>query len=457
MKAIKKFTIDTKELSSNEKVLLDILVSAAEVSAGIYLKQKNDEHPGANFYPSDATKEEIEKAAKKDPAILNPYTIVKRNDSGQLIAVPYAVEYKEELTQVADLLKKAAESSDDQNFKEYLLERAKDLFNTNYDKSNIAWLKTGDSKIGCVIGAFDRYLDKLFFKKRGFMSWIGVLDQKSTEDAKRFVSMTLATERKYLPGSQRTKIPEIRTRIENTAIFSGLVADFIFTGNNLPSSADIDLIKKHGTLLTVFNSSVQWRFENWIYPIFKNIFSESIQKKYSKEELYSAFLKNVIAHETCHSLMRYKDAAERLEEYFPFFDELHTDLLGIKAAGTILLKDGITQKELESFLLVYICRTLHWQAQARNDSHIVHYATGGAMALNFIVQGKTLKDRDGKFFVSDFGKLFICLDQLSYILDYYIALANHSEAKEFLAKYGTFDIFEKQFLPKLSDLENIKK
>ena len=452
MRSIKRFKIDTEELSLEEKVLFKKLISAAELIAFLYSKQKNNRYPGANFYPFDASKKEIEEAAKKNPAILDPYTFVRRDKKGKLISVPFYNEFEKELKKISKLLKEAASLSKDLKFKSYLQKRADDLLIGNYDKSNILWLKAEDSKIGCVIGAFDRYLDKLFFRKRAYMAWIGILDEKETKEARKLISMSLAAEKRYLPGAKRAKIPKIRARIEDTAIFSGLVADFVFAGNNLPSSADIHLIKKHGTLLTVFNSSVEWRFEKWIFPIFKEIFDENFQKKYSKKELYQAFLKSIITHETCHSLMRYEDATTRLQEYFPFFDELYTDILAVKCCGTLLLKDGLTQKELEAFLLVYICRNLHWLTQIKDQPHTIHYATGGAISLNFLMQGKTLKKKNQRFFVQDFGKLFICIDQLSHILDYYIALGNYNEAKEFLAKYGSFKLFQKDFLPKLTKI-----
>ena len=59
MRGIKKFKIDTKELSQKEKVLFKKLISAAELTAPLYLKQKNNKHPGANFYPMTLPKKRL--------------------------------------------------------------------------------------------------------------------------------------------------------------------------------------------------------------------------------------------------------------------------------------------------------------------------------------------------------------------------------------------------------------
>ncbi len=444
---IKRFSVDLSSFSEKEKTVFQKLIEASELLGSLYEQQKDVRYPGAGFYPSDAAKQEIETASQKNPAILSPYTFVVRERKGDLKAIPFHVKFKKELKPIAGLLREAAKISDDKNLSRYLESRAKALLTDNYDESNILWLKTEKSKIGCVIGPFDRYLDKIFFKKRAYMAWVGILDEKRTNEAERLNSMIFSSERKFLPGAKKAKIPQIRVRIEDTAIFSGLVADFMFAGNNLPSSADIDLIKTHGTLFTVFNPSVRWRFEKWIWPIFQSVFNGEFQARFSQEELYKGLLRSIVLHETCHSLMRYDDAAERLQEYFPFFDELHTDILAVKSCGLLLLKDALSQKELEAFLITYICRQLHWLTDSFQNPQLIHYATGGAISLKFLLETGALKKEPEKF-ILDFGKIFICIDELSDIIEHYLALGKHSEAKEFIDEYGSLEIFE-EFKDKL--------
>lgn len=449
--SFKRFKLNTRELSQKEKALFEKLVKAAELLGPLYDKQKNNKYPGANFYPPDASREEIQKAAQNNQAILSPYTFVERDKDGELRAVPFHIKFKEELKKIAQLLKEAAVLSQDKHFNGYLKARADDLLRDNYDKSNILWLKTEKSKIGFVIGPFDRYLDKLFFKKRAYMAWVGILEKQETKEAERLKTMLFTAQRRYLPGAKKTEIPSIKVRLEDTALFSGLIADFMFVGNNLPSSADLYLVKKYGTMFTVFNPTVRQRFDKGIFPIFKAIFSKSIQGDYSKEELYLAHVRSIILHEACHSLMRYEDAALRLEEFFPFFDELYTDILGIKICGSILLKDGISQKELEALLIILVCRHLYWLWSVVKNPGIISYATGGAISLNFMLSGKTLKQK-GRFLMPDLNRLFICVNQLSNILEYYIALGTRAEAREFIKKYGSFDVFQQHFLPKLTKI-----
>jgi len=453
MKAFLRFADGNKKLNAQERKVVEKLFEATKIISSLYLAQKNPKYPGANFYPHDATKDEIEKAAKNDPELLSPYTFVERK-KGKLIAVPYHVKFKREVEEIARLLKEAALLSSDKKFRNYLQARAQDFLKDNYDRSNILWLKTEHSKIGCAIGPFDRYLDKMFFQKRAYMAWIGILDANLSEEMAKFKELILTSERIYLPGSKRAKIAHVKIRIEDSLVFSGLIADFVFVGNNLPSSADIDLIKKHGTIFTLFKPTLEWRFENWIFPIFRQVFDSATQREYSVEELRQAFIKTSVLHEACHSLMRYEDAPERLQELFPHFDELFTDLLGIKGCGTLILKNALTERELELITITTICHSLYFFTSLPMRPHLNPYATGGGMILDFLLKGEALIKRANGFHLDSYRAL-IALNQLTSIIEYYVALGNYQEAKEFLKKFPPNKTFA-PFVPYLKGIPNEK-
>src|SRR3989344_2676552 len=158
-------SLEKLKLSEEERRIIDKLTAAAQVIGVLYERQKNPALPGSGFYPPNTTRQEVENAAKQNPGILSPYTLVERDEKGNLIAVPYSRAFKKELKKVAKLLLDAADVSQDISFRAYLRGRANDLLCDNYDESNILWLQTENAKIGFVIGAFDRYLDKLFFVK----------------------------------------------------------------------------------------------------------------------------------------------------------------------------------------------------------------------------------------------------------------------------------------------------
>ena len=69
---------------------------------------------GANFYPADMTREEFETAYLPGKAGL--YSLVRRNEKGELYLVPYHVAFADELNATADLLRQAAGLADNIHF-----------------------------------------------------------------------------------------------------------------------------------------------------------------------------------------------------------------------------------------------------------------------------------------------------------------------------------------------------
>ncbi len=86
--------------------------------------------PGANFYPAGATKEEIEKWIRSLPEADRAratgfFTVIRRAANGQFTAVPYSVEYQNELAHAAALLREAADLSAEPTLKAFLTKRAR--------------------------------------------------------------------------------------------------------------------------------------------------------------------------------------------------------------------------------------------------------------------------------------------------------------------------------------------
>ena len=67
-----------------------------------FVEEVGPKPAGANFYPSDMTKEEFEAAELSDKASL--YTFLRRNEDGSLKTVPYREMFPEQVQRAADLL-----------------------------------------------------------------------------------------------------------------------------------------------------------------------------------------------------------------------------------------------------------------------------------------------------------------------------------------------------------------
>ena len=149
--------------------------------------------PGARFYPEDMTKEEFEAADL--PGKDSLYSLIRRDEAGKLVVVPYHEAYKAELQQVAALLRQAAEVASDHGFRKYLGLRADALLSGDYQPSDMAWMDMKDSPIDVVIGPIESYQDALYGTKAAFETFVLVKDIEWSKRLARFAQ--------HLPALQR--------------------------------------------------------------------------------------------------------------------------------------------------------------------------------------------------------------------------------------------------------------
>lgn len=436
-------------LTASEKKVVNKLIEAAKAIAPIYQKQENIAHSGANFYPHDATKDEITKAAKDDRSILSPYTVVERGKDGKLIAIPYHIKYKTQLEKVARLLKEAADLTQNSDFAKRLRTQADALLDGTYEVSDIYWLTMKPYKIDIAIGPIERYNDQLFFTKCSYQAWVGIMDEEETKEAIQFKDFIAVARRRTLTPSEKIDfLTKIQVRVDNTLIFSGLIARFMFTSSNLPNN--VKLMERYGSEITIFKESFNKKFDTEHHPIFHAIFEEKFQQGYPVEVLRLGSLRNSYLHEISHPLLRYRDAEDRLKEYFPIFDEIAASVFGVKACGSLVLKDVISEKELEAIMVTFVARAFSWWISYLKEPSVVHYAQGFAIAINFFLESGAIMEADG-FSWPNFNKMFLALEELSESLETLISMGSYAEAKHVVEKYGSLEIFER-FRPNLKNL-----
>ena len=104
---------------------------------------------GARFYPEDMTAEEFD--ALDDPAKNSPYTLIRRDESGNLKVVWYHDAYKESIEKITRYLEGAATMTIKESVRNFLLKRAEALRTDDYYESDLAWMDMKDSKMDIVI------------------------------------------------------------------------------------------------------------------------------------------------------------------------------------------------------------------------------------------------------------------------------------------------------------------
>jgi len=253
---------------------------------------------GTRFYPADMTKDEFEAADLEGKTGL--YSFIRRNEVGELIVVPYHIEYREELEQAAMLLRRAADLAEHRGFADYLRLRADALMTDDFQESDLAWMDVKTNPIELVIGPIETYEDRLFGYRAAYESYVLIKDQEWSE--------TLAKFAEFLPELQRGLPVDEVYRSETPGTDSDLNAyDVIYYAGhsnagsktiaiNLPNDEDVQLQK--GTRRLQLKNAIQAKFEKILEPIAGVLIDEAQRRHVT----FDAFFANIMFHEVAHGL-----------------------------------------------------------------------------------------------------------------------------------------------------------
>lgn len=413
------------KLSKNEKQVLDLLVEAGKLIVPIYEEQLKQEI---------FSKKEAEKAAKKDSQILSPFTVIEKIN-GKLVAIPYHVKYAKLLKPVAEKLEQAAEISENKDFGKYLRLRAKALIIGSYELLVASRFQMKPYILDISIGPLHHYDDRLPFSKASYHAWVGVVEQEGTDRLYNYKSVTLSAIRKVSLPRERIDLDSsrIKAKVLDVVLLSGIMAETKFVGLNLPM--DINMVKKYGAIVTLFNQPNDLRLEEQILPIFNELFSKGFKEGFSREDLRRGYLRTTALHELAHSYLYYKNAAKKLQDLFHTIYELAATILGLRLAGTLLLKDRITEKMLESMLVAFTCRSLYLIETGKKRQFMSEYTLGGSAYINFMMESGAIK-RLNDLIILNFTKMFVSIHELSYILENLLSRGTRKDAEDFIKKHS---------------------
>lgn len=286
---------------------------------------------GANFYPKDMTVEEFEKWDNPDKKSL--YTFVRRNSEGELETIWYSEAYKEEFTKAADLLNKAAELAENEDFANYLRLRAEALLSNKYQPSDFAWMDMKGNDIDLVFGPIENYEDQLFGYKAACEAFILVKDKEW--------SAKLAKYAQFLPDLQKGLPVDPEYKKETPGSDADLNAyDAIFYAGdcnagsktiaiNLPNDEEVQL--KKGTRKLQLKNAMKAKFDKILIPISEVV----IAPEQRKHVTFDAFFANTMFHEVAHG-MGIKNTINgsgtvrnALKETYSSIEEGKADIMGL--------------------------------------------------------------------------------------------------------------------------------
>ncbi|KZN42688.1 dipeptidyl-peptidase 3 family protein [Pseudoalteromonas luteoviolacea] len=380
----------------------------------VFLSGFSEKSPGAQFYPHDMTKEELNNADFKDKQGL--YSMVKRDQQGNLVSTAYATEFRSELEEAAKLLRQASNLAVDKDFANYLNLRADALLNNSYQPSDFAWMDMKNNPIDVVIGPIETYEDQLFGYRSAFESYVLVKDLAWSERLAKFAAF-LPELQTGLPVAQKYKQEVPGSDADLNAYDVVYYAGHSNAGSktiaiNLPNDEQVQLEK--GTRRLQLKNAMRAKFDKILVPIADQL----IVPEQRKHITFDAFFANTMFHEVAHGLgikntiTGKGTVRQSLQEHASAIEEGKADILGLYMVEQLLKKGEITEGTLEDYYVTFMAGIFRSVRFGASSAH----GKANMIRFNFFKQeGAFSKNAQGLYQV-DMEKMGAAMAKLSNLI-----------------------------------------
>lgn len=386
-----------------------------EISVGLWDRLDEHEAPfiglmekpkGAGYYPDDITRDEFETYLKANPDqaedLKSGFTIVRRRDDS-FEAIPYSEAFREWLEPAAQLMREAADLTENLSLQTFLRSRADAFFSDNYRQSDMDWMDL-DSPIEITIGPYEVYEDKLFGYKTAFESFVTVTDPEESKKLARYKAELPAMERN-LP------IPERMKNVNRGSESPIRVVDVVFTAGdtkagiqtiafNLPN--DEVVREQKGSKKVLLRNVIAAKYEKILKPISEKLIRED-QRKYLTPE---AFTNEVLFHELSHGLGpgkitidgRQTEVRLELKDLYSALEEAKADIMGVYNIHLMLKKGLLPESFKNEIAVTYLAGLFRGIRFGLAEAH----GKGNALQFNYMLEKGALiyDEQSGTFAVS---------------------------------------------------------
>ena len=469
-------TADLSHLSDNQREMVGLLIEASQIMDDLYWRQAygddyqewlasigvadeqrfaelnygpwdrldgdkpfmdgvGDKPLGANFYPTDMSLQEFEAADLAGKSDL--YTLLRRDEEGGLVVVPYHVAYAEELGKAAELLRRASALAEHEGFANYLRARADTLVTDDYQSSDLIWMDVKTNPIDVVIGAIEQYEDRLNGYKTAYSSYVLIKDRDWSERLARFAD--------FLPELQRgMPVPDAYKK-ESPGTDSDLNAyDVVYYAGhsnsggktiaiNLPNDEEVQLQK--GTRRLQLKNSIQAKFEKILGPIADELIDDSQRQHVN----FEAFFANTMFHEVAHGLgvkntINGKGTVrESLRDVYSAMEEGKADVLGLYMISALHEAGELGEIDLRDNYVSFVAsifRSIRFGASsAHGKANMVRFTF-------FVEQGAISRDPESGKYSVDYDRMQSAMAALSEVLLTLQGNGDYDGASELLATKG---------------------
>jgi peptidase M49-like protein len=361
---------------------------------------------GANFYPEGASKAEIERWIASLPAPQKQqatafFTVIRRGPNGSLIAVPYNLEYQNDLARAAALLREAAGVATEPTLKAFLSKRADAFLSNDYYASDVAWMELKGA-IEPTIGPYEVYEDEFFNYKAAFESFITIQDEAESAKLQKFAGELQDIEN-HLPIEPKYRNPKIG------ALAPIVVVNEIFTAGdanrgvqtaafNLPN--DERVTEEKGTKRVMLKNVQDAKFAKTLVPISKVVLTPADQANLS----FDAFFTHIVVHELMHGLGphnitvggRRTNVRQELKDTYSFMEEAKADISALFALQYLIDKGSMPKTLEQTLYTTYLASSFRSIRFGINEAH----GKGIAVQMNYLLDaGAFVAKPDGTFSV----------------------------------------------------------
>jgi len=447
---------DLSLLTENQREMIGVLIEASEIMDDLFWRQAygddykewlesvgvgdagrfaeinygpwdrlDDERPfiegvgpkplGANFYPVDMSKEEFDAAYL--PGKKGLYSLVRRNENGDLTLVPYHVAYADELKATADLLRKAADLAESQDFGNYLKLRAAALISDEFQVSDLYWMDVKDNEIDVVIGPIESYEDRLFGYRAAYESYVLIKDLNWSAELARFAT--------FLPELQEGLPVPDAYKFETPGSDSDLNAyDVVYYAGhsnagsktiaiNLPNDEDVQL--QRGTRRLQLKNAMRAKFDKILEPIADVLVDESQRQHIT----FDAFFANTMFHEVAHGLgIKYttdgsSTVSEALLDVASSMEEGKADVLGLYMVTALYDAGELGEVDLRDYYVTFMTSVFRSIRFGASSAH----GKANMVRFNFFVEhGAFIRDAESGRYSVDFERMREAMAELSRLL-----------------------------------------
>lgn len=392
---------------------------------------------GANFYPTDMTKEEFEAAVGSNPDLRSLYTLVRRDSLGALEAIPYHVAFAGSLQRAAAKLRESAQLADDEGLRSYLELRAEALLTDSFRASDVAWMEMKNNAIDVVIGPIETYEDQLYGYKAANEAYVLIKDQEWSKRLERYAELLPALQRGLpVPDAYKQESPGSDSDLNayDVIYYAGDAnAGSKTIAINLPNDEQVQLEK--GTRRLQLKNAMQAKFDRILVPIASELIAEDQRPHIT----FDAFFGNTMFHEVAHGLGIKNTlngggtVRDVLKDHYTTMEEGKADVLGLYMVTTLQQQGEYETDLMENYatFLAGIFRSIRFgAASAHGRANLVRF--------NFFEEfGAFTRDQDSGRYRVHVEQLQDAMNALSEQILRLQGDGDYEAVAGFVGKYGT--------------------